>query len=239
MTLPHVAFVASDDLARSSQEYIDLISSPGSKPSPALLGDVMNHFTRDIIDAFMLAPMEKLQIGGAQRKLVEFLASTVKSSTAVVLKATLHRLDQDQHRRSAEAIDRMRLVLPHAEKVGGEWHVSFLADDAFVQRARAAIAKARNEGPRADFPETVFVMKALTDQAIRHYYEEPIKLLNFGMILGKVSDVAISGVRKGSYSTIDSLLPRLSDEQLMGGVDYFDAMLIDVPKQHIRVPIRL
>ncbi len=235
----HVAFVASDDLTHSTREYIDLIGGPHSKPSPALLGDVMNHFTRDSLNAFMLAPVEQLKITGTQRKLVEFMVGTVQNSTAVVLKATLHKLDHDQHKRGAEYIDSMRLMLPHAEKADGEWYVSFKADDAFVARAKTAIAKARKDGPRADMQETIFVMKALTDQAIRYYYEEPLKLLGFGMILRKVSEVAISGVRKGSYSTLENLLPKLSDDQLMGGVDYFDSMLIDVPTQHIRTPIRL
>ncbi|MFP5440547.1 MAG: hypothetical protein ACLGHJ_03575, partial [Gammaproteobacteria bacterium] len=70
-------------------------------------------------------------------------------------------------------------------------------------------------------------------------YERPLALLNFGMILRKVSEVAISGVRKGAYSTIDGLFPKLSEEQLIKGVDYFDSMLIDVPREHIRTPMKL
>lgn len=239
MSLPHVAFVASDDLTSTTQEYLDHISNPRNKPNPALLGEVMNNFTRDSINAFMLRPVEELGITGNQRRLVDFMADTVQKSSAMVLKATLHKLDHDQHKRSAEYMDAMRLLLPHEEKIDGIWYVSFPAEDQFTRRARAAIAAARANGPQDNLQETMYVMKALTDLALKNYYERPLALLEFGMILRKISEVAISGVRKGAYSTIDGLFPKLSEEQLIKGVDYFDSMLIDVPREHIRTPMKL
>lgn len=239
MSLPHVAFRASDELTTSTREYIDLLSGPKSKPHPALLTDVMNHFTRDSLDAFMLTPMEALGISGAQRRLVEFAADTVRKSSAVVLKATVGKLDHDQHLRSAEYMDAMRLLLPHEESADGIWYVSFPVSSTFSTRARESMARARTQGPQAEVREITQVMKTLTDLALENYYEKPLAIMKFGPILRKVSEVAISTVRKGSHSTIDSLFPKLSDEQLIKGVDYFDALLVDVPKQHIRTPVRL
>ncbi|MFZ5723556.1 MAG: hypothetical protein ACOY33_07825 [Pseudomonadota bacterium] len=238
MSLPHVAFRASAPLTASTQEYIELLGNPRNRPNPALLADVMNHFTRDSIDAFMLAPVEQLGITGGQRRLVEFVAETVHKSTQVVMKATVNKLDHDQHRRCAEYMDAMRLLLPH-EEGDGHWYVSFPAPAAFAQRARTSMHRARTHGPKGELQETMSVMKALTDLAIENYYERPLALLRFGPILSKVSDVAIGAVRKGSHSTIDNLFPKLSEEQLAKGVDYFDALLIDVPRAHLREPVRL
>lgn len=239
MSLPHVAFRASPELTASTQAYLDHISNPRNKPDPVLLGAVMNDFTRDSIHAFMLNPVRELGITGTQRKLVDFMAETAQKSSAMVLKATLHKLDHEQHKRSAEYMDSLRLLLPHEERIDGIWYVSFPADTQFALRARAAIAHAREHGPQANLQETAYVMKVLTDLALQNYYEKPLALLNFGMILSKVSEVAISAVRKGAYATIDSLFPKLSEAQLIKGVDYFDSMLINVPPEHIRTPIKL
>ena len=232
--VPHVSFRASDPLHTATQEYIDRMSRPGARPDAALLGEVMNHFTRDSLETFMLRPVDELGISGGQRRLVEFAADTVQKSTQVVLKATLHRLDHDQHRRSARFMDELRLLLPHEEE-GEAWHVSFRAPEDFTARARASMQRSREQGPQAELRETIAVMKTLTDLAIHHYYERPLALLGFGPILRKVSDVAIGTVRKGTHSTIENLLPKLGEEQLLRGVDYFDALLVDVPRDRLRV----
>lgn len=231
--LPHVAFRASEKLHTSTQEYIDHLADLRSRPNPRLLADVMNHFTRDSLDAFMLLPMEELGISGAQRKLVEFAADTVQTTSQMVLKATVNKLDHTQHIKSAEYMDAMRLLLPH-ENEDHVWFVSFQAPDHFAERARASMARARAQGPQAELQETIHVMKTLTDLAIRNYYEQPLAILRFGPILGKITSVAISTVRKGTHSTIENLLPKLSEEQLIKGIDYFNALLIDVPHERLR-----
>lgn len=229
--VPHVSFLASDPLHTSTHEYIELMNS-GARPNAALLAEVMNHFTADSLNAFMLRPMEELGITGSQRKLVEFAADTVQKSSAVVLKATVNKLDHGQHKLSAQFMDSMRLQLPHQE--GDAWFVSFRAPQDFTSRARASMARSRELGPQAELQETIQVMKTLTDLALQNYFEQPLKLLKFGPILSKVSQVALVTVRKGTYSTIESLLPKLSEEQLLRGVDYFDSLLVDVPHERIR-----
>lgn len=231
--LPHVAFKASEQLHTSTQEYIDLFSRPGSRPNPALLSDVMNHFTRDSLNAFMLEPVEQLGISGNQRRLVEFAVDTVQKSTQVVMKATVHKLDLEQHRNTAQYMDDMRLLLPQ-EDADHAWFVSFQAPEQFALRARASMARAREQGPQAELRETILVMKALTDLALENFYERPLTILRFGPILRKVSEVAIATVRKGTHSTIENLLPKLNEEQLVKGIDYFDSLLVDVPREHIR-----
>lgn len=231
--IPHVSFRASDKLHTSTQEYIDLMSR-GGKPNPLLLAEVMNTFTEDSLNAFMLQPMEQLGISGTQRKLVEFAVDTVQKSSHMVLKATVNKLDHDQHRKSASFMDEMRLQLPHGDE-DDVWCVSFRAPEDFATRARASMARSRTEGPHAEVRETVLVMKTLTDLALENYYERPLAILKFGPILRKVSEVAIGTVRKGTYSTIESLLPKLSEEQLLRGVEYFDSLLVDVPHEKLRV----
>ena len=231
--VPHVSFRASDKLHTTTQEYIDLMSRSNARPSPALLAEVMNHFTHDSLNAFMLQPMEQLGITGTQRRLVEFAADTVEKSSQMVLKATVNKLDHEQHRKSAEFMDSMRLLLPH-EDADEVWFVSFQAPASFSERARASMARARTEGPQAELCETIFVMKALTDLALENYYERPLAILRFGPILRKVSEVAIGTVRKGTHSTIENLLPKLSEEQLIKGIDYFDSLLVDVPRARLR-----
>lgn len=234
MTQPHVAFRASEKLHTSTQEYIELMNRAGARPNPALLADVMNHFTRDSLEAFMLRPMEELRITGTQRKLVEFAADTVQKTSQMVLKATLHKLDHDQHRKSAQYMDELRLLLPHTDDEA--WFVAFPAPQDFAARARASMARARVNGQQGEVKETVMVMKTLTDLALQNYYERPLAILRFGPILSKVTSVAISTVRKGTHSTIENLLPKLSEEQFLGGVEYFDSLLTDVPKERLRFP---
>jgi hypothetical protein len=231
--LPHVAFRASENLHIRTQEYIDLMSRAGARPNPALLAEVMDHFTSDSLNAFMLRPMEELGISGTQRRLVEFAADTVQKSSQVVLKATVNKLDHDQHRKSAAFMDEMRLLLPEEDE-NHAWFVSFRAPDHFAERARASMARARQQGPQAELRETIIVMKTLTDLALENYYERPLAILRFGPILRKVSEVAISTVRKGTHSTIENLLPKLTEDQLLKGIEYFDALLIDVEQQHLR-----
>lgn len=231
--LPHIAFRASEKLHTSTQEYIDELAGARSRPNPALLSEVMNHFTRDSLNAFMLEPMEQLGITGTQRRLVEFAADTVQKSSQLVLKATVNKLDHDQHRKSAQFMDDMRLLLPH-EDADHVWFVSFQAPDHFAERARASMARARAAGPQAELRETILVMKTLTDLALENYYERPLAILRFGPILRKVSEVAITTVRKGTHSTIDNLLPKLNEEQLIKGIEYFDSLLIDVPRERLR-----
>jgi hypothetical protein len=232
---PYVAFLSSDDLHQRTDEYICLMRA-GGRPNAALLGEVMNHFTRDSLNAFMLQPIEHLGISGGQRRLVEFAADTVQKSTQVVLKATLHKLDHDQHRNSAAYMDSLRLQLPHPEQADDAWFVSFEAPDDFATRARASMARARNEGPQAELRETIHVMKTLTDLALLNYYERPLGILRFGPIMRKITDVAVSTVRKGTHSTIESLIPKLDEDQLLKGIDYFDSLLIDVaPERQRRV----
>lgn len=230
--IPHVSFLASEKLHTRTQEYIDLMSR-GGRPDAALLGEVMNNFTHDSLHAFMLRPVEELGIAGTQRRLVEFAADTVEKTTQMVMKSVLHKLDVEQHRKSAEFMDSMRLQLPH-EDVDDAWFVSFEAPPDFAARARASMARAREQGPQAELRETILVMKTLTDLALHNYYERPLAILRFGPILRKVTEVAVGTVRKGTHSTIENLLPKLNEEQLLKGVEYFDSLLVDVPRERLR-----
>ena len=45
------------------------------------------------------------------------------------------------------------------------------------------IAAARANGPQDNLQETMYVMKALTDLALKNYYERPLALLNFVAVL--------------------------------------------------------
>lgn len=239
MPVPHVAFRASPELTAATQQYIERLSAPNCRPEPQLLAEVMDRFTHDSVHALITDPLDRLGVHGTQRRVADFVAETVEKSTHVVMKATVNKLDLDQHKRCAEYMDAMRLKLPVAGKADGEWYVAFPAPQAFADRARASMNRSRTVGPRGEVNETSEIMKTLTDLAIDNYYERPIALLKFGMILRKVTQVAISGVHKASHSAINHLFPKLTDEQLIKGVDYFDGLLIDVQQADLRTPIKL
>jgi len=70
-------------------------------------------------------------------------------------------------------------------------------------------------------------MKVFNGACIVSFFDEFVAVLNLGMINRKGASVTRGLIQKESNSTVEKLIPSLTDQQLKDFAAYFKAMLVE------------
>lgn len=223
-----VAFRASDNLHSSTDGFIQRMRSGSSRTEPETIDHIMSQFMREVLHNFFILPSEQSGLSSGKMKVVHFATETISKAAHLVIKSTARKLNIEQNRRAAEYMDTVRFSLTiNNEEV---WFVAFPISDEMAARGRAAIARGMAGEGQQVLPALLQYFHELTDIALRSYFEEPMKLLEFGPILRKVANVGVNTTRKATHSVIDNIIPGMTNEQLAVACKFADMQLVNGPK---------
>jgi hypothetical protein len=225
-----VAFRSSDLLHQTTDSFIKRMRGGATRPEPETIEKIMSTFMQEVLHNFFIVPTEQAGLPPSTQKIVQFTVDTINKATHLVIKSTVRKLDIDQNRRAAEYMDTVRFKL---DKSGEEiWFVAFPLNDMMAAKGRKAFELGLNGQGKQALPALLEYFHQLTDIALYWYFEEPMKLLRFGPIMRKVSEVGVATTRKATHTVIDKVIPGMNDEQLAVSCQYAKMQLIDGPKRH-------
>lgn len=64
-------------------------------------------------------------------------------------------------------------------------------------------------------------LHAVIDVANRWVFEKPVHILNLGTIMRTLAVTTVATVKKATHSLIDTLVPKISEQQTIASADYF------------------
>ncbi|MEE4252089.1 MAG: hypothetical protein V2I38_15990 [Alcanivoracaceae bacterium] len=225
-----VAFRSSEMLHQTTDGFINRMRSGASRPEPETIEKIMSTFMQEVLHNFFIVPTEQAGLPSSTQKVVQFTVDTINKATHLVIKSTVRKLDIDQNRRAAEYMDTVRFKL---EQDGEDiWFVAFPLNEMMAAKGRKAFELGINGQGKQALPALLEYFHQLTDIALYWYFEEPMKLLRFGPIMRKVSDVGVATTRKATHTVIDKVIPGMNEEQLVIACQYAKMQLVNGPKHH-------
>ena len=225
-----VAFRSSPELHQTTDAFITRMRSSGARPEPETIERIMTLFMQEVLHNFFLVPCDQANMPPSTRKIIQFTVDTINKATHLVIKSTVRKLDVDQNRRAADYMDTVRFM----KELDGEpvWYVAFPLNDMMAAKGRKAFILGIDGDINKAIPALQEYFHQLTDIALYWYFEEPMKLLRFGPIMRKVSEVGVATTRKATHTVIDKVIPGMDKEQLAISCRYAQSQLVEGPKRH-------
>jgi hypothetical protein len=218
-----VAFAASDRLHQTSDSYIRRMRSRDARAEPDTIDAIMAMFLNEALTSFMITPAEKARLSPTLMRVILFTTETINKAARMVIRSTAKKLNVDQNRDIAEYMDRVRYLLDD------EWHICLPVDETTADKARKGFTLAM-EGQRSQaIPLMQEYFHRVTDIALKWFFEDPVELLCLGPVLRKLAEVGVATTRKATHTMIDSVIPKLDDEQARVASEYCLGMIKAIP----------
>ena len=139
-----------------------------------------------------------------------------------MLKLMLGKADNAEVNKRADYLRARSLALPNDVA-----RIGFKLDADTYQHFMHAFAQIEAGNGKAVTQELVKTMQVFNEACIVSFFDEFVAVLNLGMINRKGASVTRGLIQKESNSTVEKLIPSLTDQQLKDLAAYFKAMLVE------------
>lgn len=218
----YVAFPTSTALAVSSLTLIDNFEKGLRDSQSKLFVDVAQHFTDEIITAFVLNIVSSADPKDHSSKIMTNFASVIKSTVNGLIKQVLGKMSNDELRPLARYIKAHRLTFMREGKE--RIYIAFAISEDFYQQFSAVLERGI-QGETIN-KELTSLMENFAVQAHEAFYDESLKSIKLGFIGRKLVDVGSIAIRKGSQTAVRHLMPTLQGDNSKRFCAYFHQMLI-------------
>lgn len=215
----YVAFPASDHLHSLTDGFIQRMRGANPRPEPQVVEQIMTTFLQEALDAFMIKPSKLSGLSPNLMRVVTFTTETINKASQVVVRSTVKKLDVRQTKDIAEYMDSVR------HQFDGSWNICFPISPELAHTAQEGFHMAIDGKKQQAMPMMIQYFHRLTDTSMYWYFEEPLRLLKFGPILRKVADIGIATTRKATHSVVDTVIPKLNDDQAKVSAEYALSLL--------------
>ena len=227
----YLAFPSPPHLRRNSEQFVAAIESKTRESQVNIMTSIMNDFTDEILKVFFIDLISLMKLSPFMEKVVRGSVSTIKKTVHSVSGTVIKKLDNPQ---MIPLANYMRGVMLNAPGVSGpdSPYVGFPLSHDVHARLIAVMAKMRAGDPKPHAQEFSNVMIEITDLTLDHYLDRPIKLLNLGLILRKLSEGGMSVIQGATHMVIRKLTPDLEGPQLLIVAEYLEKMILIDPRLH-------
>lgn len=231
-----IAFPASSKLHNNTHGFIERMQGGASQTEAATMTAIMNDFTAEALHTFFVLPSQQLALSGTMMKIVQATVATIRGASSLVVKRTAPKLDIRQNRAMADYMDLMRICVPDKNGVD-VWQVSFPLKSSLKQQALDGLAQLDSGHTEAARTALTRFLMSLTDEALFWYFEQPLKLLHLGPILGKLCKASTETARKASQTVIQRVFGKLDAAQMQVVGSFIRELLTDceprLPEQQL------
>lgn len=227
----YLAFPSPLHLRRNSEQFVAAIESRTKASQVDIMTSIMNDFTDEILKVFFIDMIPLMKLSPFMEKVVLGSVGTIKKTVHSVSGTVIKKLDNPQ---MIPLADYMRSLMLNAPGPNGpdSPYVGFPIKDDVYQRLNSVTAKMRSGDAKQHAQEFSLVMIEITDLAVEHYLNMPIKLLSLGLILRKLSEGGMSVIQGATHMMIRKLTPDLESAQLLIVAEYLEKLIIQDPKLH-------
>ncbi len=227
-----VAFEDSEKLWENSGQFIRNMRAGVEASQIPLLVEVMHDFLDEVLDVFVLRPMERLHLTPAAQKTVDVTVATVKKSCHFLSRKILQRLANEDVRDLAEYMDELVRVLPGR---GGRpaGHTALPISGKLAQEMNRITSDLHREDPPDCIQGVTDALLELLDVAVDCLYSKPLSCLRVGAVARKIIHVNFLTVHKVLKTALVKLVPHFSVEQLRAASGYFQGLIVSVPDSRL------
>lgn len=225
MTTTYIAFRSSTALHEQTEAFIRHAQQPGAQPKPKMLDAIMGLFIEESLQTFLRDAAEAAQLSPTLLRIVNMTCQTITKATRLVIGRSIKKMDSAQYLAAANYMASIRQPDPNSD----DWFVAYAVDDAFAAIGRDLPTQCRQANLADAQTLLTRYLLTLTDEAIDHYFEQPLTLLGFGPILRSVASAGIETTRKASKHLINSIIPKLDATQIAAAADFQAGLLVTLP----------
>ncbi|MBQ0752994.1 MAG: hypothetical protein KBT87_04260 [Gammaproteobacteria bacterium] len=221
--ITYVAFASSDKLHQTTDGFIQRMRGPNPQPEPQTIEKIMHAFLDESLHAFMVRPAQLSNLSPNLMRIVRFTTETISRASHVVVKSTVKKLNTEQTKEMAEYMDTVRA------EFDGTWYICFPISEQLSHTGQQGFHMAIDGKREQALPMMIEYFHNITDIAMKCYFEEPIKLLRLGPILGKIAGAGIATSRKATHAVVDKVIPKLDADQAKVSAEYALSLLKTAP----------
>jgi hypothetical protein len=201
----YFAFVASNDLRDQSLSLLEKFQNRDPAPLNKPFIQLAQIFVDEVMDALLLNIVKGAEENHPSAKMLEQLASIVKSTVHGLIKQILGKMSNEEMQPLASYITDTRLTINHQGQVTD--YVTFELPEDFFNRYQTVL-QAGSEGQSIN-AELLACVEIFSELSHKAFYQEPVDRVKLGFVGRKLADVGGAALRKGSKSTIRSAIPKL------------------------------
>lgn len=228
---PYIRYQASQRLDCLVVEYTTLMETENPRPDTGQLLEIMDLFVTESVNLFVNHAAEHVELQGRYLTMIQSLSSLVQKSSMMLVKQVAKKMTVEDHRNAARYMQQVRLPLTQNDQMLG--HVAFpihanYAELGWVTREQMLAGRA---GDPAVVQDGVTYLHAVVDVANEWIFENPMGILNLGPVTRKLAVTTVSTVKKSTHSLINTLVPKVSEQQITAAADYFSEIVGPGPFQ--------
>ncbi len=217
----YFAFPAAPDLATDLETVLLHLDQHDAAPQWQLYVKMSVEFTDAVLQTVLL---DLVKATGSQSGILEQLASLLRGTMHVLLRQLLAK------RSNAELLQAAAYVHARRRYRGSSVYIAIPLTDSLRTRFEAVFLEIDAGRGEANREELRVAMSEFVDQAVRGYYDDFVQALPLGFIMSKASNVARATIFKGAHAAMNKMIPSLTQGELKGLADYFDAFLLSDPE---------
>ena len=105
--------------------------------------------------------------------------------------------------------------------------LAFPVSEEFAHTGEVVFGEAIDGNSGHGHPRMKNHMFGFAEQGIHFYARKPLKMMRFGPILKKVTEVAVDGIDKSVRNAVRDIVPKLNKEEARRVADYFGKLTVE------------
>lgn len=237
----YIRYRSSDRLYTAVQSYIDSVETPGSKPDLAILLQAMDLFVQESVDTFVLQPAAHIGLKPAFLKMINSLAKLTEKSAMMLVNKVAKNMTLEDHRNAADYMKQVRLTYEEDGKMVGDIIFPIRSEFAAMgwdTREKMLAGLARD--PEV-LQQGIDFLHEVIDVANLWVFEKPAELLNLGPVMRRLAFTTVGTVKKTTHSLINTLVPKISEQQTTASAEYFSGIVGPGPfsREYGQIPVEI
>jgi hypothetical protein len=225
MTQHYLGFTASPALATEARL---LISRRDAKASPkelhAILERVVNLFVPECLNSFLVECCNVIGLSPMAMKVVNGGVDTINGACTLLISQLMKKRTDDEILAMVDFVD--NIFVPADRVSTGKDSVGAKVSESQFNEMKH-ITREIQAGRAAEVTEALHrLMIEVADIIQDRLMHEPIKVLNLGFVMRKMTDGAFATTKGASHMVVNRVFKKLSDNELLRMSSYFDALLI-------------
>lgn len=229
-TLAHatrMGYRASARMQELGDGFIDRMQGGATKPEPKVVAELITGLMNETLDAYITRPANELGLRPHILRSAMFAVGAVKKTGNMVIGRVTKKMSIEQNRGAADYMDALRLRFEEDGKF--VTYVAFPMDEELKGLARTALPIAMEQELSAHNRELADFLAVMFDNAAYWYLDQPIGLMKFGPLMGKIVHVGSDAIKGALRSAIRDIVPKLDAQEAAGFAAYLAEMLFEWP----------
>ncbi|MGB0922391.1 MAG: hypothetical protein ACPG06_01205 [Alphaproteobacteria bacterium] len=222
-----MGYRSSDHMHDLGDGFIERMQGGATKPEPKVVAELITGLMNETLDAYITRPATELSLRPHILRSAMFAVNAVKKTGNVVIGRVTKKMSIEQNRGAADYMDSLRVLFNEDDEL--VTYVGFPIDAELKGLAQTALPLAMEQELSAHNRELADFLAVMFDNAAFYYLDQPIGLMKFGPLMGKIVHVGADAIKGALRSAIRDIVPKLNAEEAAGFAHYLAEMLFEWP----------